>query len=194
MSTEVVQNATARSGKNEPKPSCVLVDKATRRLNVGPNAKFPNQAFAAAVNPEINNIRPNEDRAILGEQPQMLGTQKGYDSKSEVQPFFCSDPCLEFAIKTLTGAIPLEDAINEGLVSTPFANIQQQKNLAETRIEHSSCRKTSFNSIRSKNKDGSLHHRSSKRLAGHAPRLVASLSNERVVKVAAIKSCNSKAI
>ncbi|XWS38393.1 hypothetical protein CRYUN_Cryun19dG0127200 [Craigia yunnanensis] len=195
VSAIVVQNATARSGKNEPKPPCVLVDKATRQLNVGPNARFPNQAFATAVNPEINNIRPNEDRAILGEQSQMLGTQKGCDSKSELQPFFCSDPCLEFAIKTLTGAIPLEDAINEGLVSPPIANIQQQKNLAETRIEHSSCRRTLFNSIRSKNKDGSLPHRSSKWLVGHSPELVAnSLSNERVLEIAARKSCSSKAI
>ncbi|XWS49907.1 hypothetical protein CRYUN_Cryun12cG0043300 [Craigia yunnanensis] len=195
VSTEgALQNATNSSGKNEPKAPYVLVDKATQQLNVCPNAKLPNQASAAAVNPGINNIQPNEDRAILGEQPQMLGTQKGCDSKSELQLFFCSDPCLEFAIKTLTGAIPLEDAIKEGFVSPPIANIRQQKNLAETRIEHSSCRKTLFNSIRSKSKDGSLHHRSSKRLAGHSPELVASLSNERVLKVAARKSCNSKAI
>ena len=100
-----------------------------------------------------------------------------------------SDPCLEFAIKTFTGAI------SEGLVSTPIANIQQQKNLGESRIEHSSCRKTLFNSIRSKKKDDSLPRRSSKRLSRHAPELVAnSLSNEQVLKIAAGKSCNSKAI
>ncbi|KAK6263081.1 hypothetical protein QUC31_008897 [Theobroma cacao] len=189
-----VQNATTRSGKNEPKSPCLLVDKATRRPNVGPNADLPYQASAAAVNQEISSIRPHEGRAILGARPQMLGTQKGSDSKLELQPFFCSDPCLEFAIKTLTGAIPLEDAINEGLVSTPIANIQQQVNLAETRIEHSRCRKALFNSIRSK-KDCSFPHRSLKQLAGRAPELEAnSLSNERVLKIAARKSCNSKAI
>ncbi|XP_022759880.1 methyl-CpG-binding domain-containing protein 13-like isoform X2 [Durio zibethinus] len=196
VSTEVaLQNATTKTRKNEPKPPCVLVDKATWQLNIGPTCtNLPNQASAAAVSPEINNIRRNEDKAILGEEPQMLETQKGCDSKSELQSFFCSDPCLEFAIKTLTGAIPLEDAINEGLVSPPIANIQQQKNLAETRIEKSSCRKTLFNSIRSKNNDGSLLRRSSKRLAGHSPELVASLSNEQALKIADRKSCNSKAI
>ncbi|XVE64878.1 hypothetical protein DITRI_Ditri07aG0136900 [Diplodiscus trichospermus] len=194
MSTDVVfQNATTRPGKNESKPQCVLVDNTTPQLNVGPKAKLPNQASAAAINQEINNVRPNEDRAILGEQAQMLGTQKGGGSKSELEPLFCSDPCLEFAIKTLTGAIPLEDAINEGLVLPSIANIQQPKNLAETRIEHSSCRKTLFNTTRSKNKDVSLPHRSSKRLAGHSPELVPNSSaNEQVIKTAARKSCDSK--
>ncbi|XVF52854.1 hypothetical protein PTKIN_Ptkin05aG0052100 [Pterospermum kingtungense] len=173
VSSEVsLHSATTRSGKNEPKPPCVLVDKATQQLNVG----------------------PNHDGAILGEHPQILETGD-CGSKSELQPLFCSDPCLEFAIKTLTGAIPLEDAISEGLVSPPVDNIQQQKNLAETRIEHSSCRKTLFNTSKSKNKDGSLPHRSSKRLAKHSPELVAnSTSNERVPKNSARKSSNSKAI
>lgn len=173
VSSEVaLQNATTRAGKDEPKPPCVLMDKATQHLNIG----------------------PNEDRAILGDHPQILETED-YDSKSELQPLFCSDPCLDFAIKTLTGAIPLEDAISEGLVSPPIGNIQQHKNLAETRIEQSSCRKTLFNSIKSQNKGGSLPRRSSKRLARHSLELVEkSLSNERVPKIAARKSCNSKAI
>ncbi|XP_021290302.1 uncharacterized protein LOC110421134 [Herrania umbratica] len=189
-----VQNATTISGKNEPKSPCLLVDKATQQPNVGPNAELPYQASAAAVNQEISSRRPHEGGAILGVRPQMLGSQKCSDSKSELQPFFCSDPCLEFAIKTLTGAIPLEDAINEGLVSTPIANIQQQINLAEARIEHSRCRKALFNSSRSK-KDCSFPHWSLKQLAGRAPELEASsLSNERVLKTAARKSCNNKAI
>ncbi|OMO58692.1 Methyl-CpG DNA binding protein [Corchorus olitorius] len=167
-------DANTRSRKRERKSSSASVDKATRQLKFGSNnTKLPNQDSAAAVNPEVNSAR-HHDGAILGEQPQMSRTQKGSDSKLELQPLFCSDPCLEFAIKTLTGAIPLEDAINKGLTSTPIANIQPQKNPPETRIEHKTCRRALFNSSRSEKKDFTLPHRSSKRLAGHnTPELVA---------------------
>ncbi|PPR93027.1 hypothetical protein GOBAR_AA27650 [Gossypium barbadense] len=190
---EAIQNTTRKSGKTEAKPTCVLADKATQQLNVGLDATVWNQASPAVVGTEINNISPHEDRTILAEQPQMLGTQDS-DSKSDLHPFFCSDPCLEFAIKTLTGAIPLEDAINEGLVSAPIANIQPQKNLAETTTENSCCRKTLINTIKSKKKDAGSQQRSSKRLAGHSPELMAnSLSNEQFLNLAAQKSYDSKA-
>ncbi|TYG92352.1 hypothetical protein ES288_A11G023200v1 [Gossypium darwinii] len=190
---EAIQNTTRKSGKTEAKPTCVLADKATQQLNVGLDATVWNQASPAVVGTEINNISPHEDRTILAEQPQMLGTQDS-DSKSDLHPFFCSDPCLEFAIKTLTGAIPLEDAINEGLVSAPIANIQPQKNLAETTTENSCCRKTLINTIKSKKKDADSQQRSSKRLAGHSPELMAnSLSNEQFLNLAAQKSYDSKA-
>ncbi|KAH1080359.1 hypothetical protein J1N35_020120 [Gossypium stocksii] len=194
VSAEVaIQNTTRKSGKTEAKPPCVLADKATQQLNVGLDATVSNQASPAVLGTEINNISPHEDRTILAEQPQMLGTQDS-DSKSDLQPFFCSDPCLEFAIKTLTGAIPLEDAINEGLVSAPIANIQPRKNLAETTTENSCCRQTLINTIRSKKKDAGSKQRSSKRLAGHAPELMAnSLSNEQFLNLAAQKSYDSKA-
>lgn len=194
VSAEVAtQNTTRKSGKTKAKPPCLLEDKATQQLNVGLDAMALNQASPATLGTEINNISPHEDRTILAEQPQMLGTQDS-DSKSDLHPFFCSDPCLEFAIKTLTGAIPLEDAINEGLVSAPVANIQPLKNLVETTTENSSCRKTLINSIRSKKKDAGSQQRSSKRPAGHAPELMAnSLSNEQFLNLAARKSYNNKA-
>ncbi|PPD68772.1 hypothetical protein GOBAR_DD34344 [Gossypium barbadense] len=194
VSAEVaIQNTTRKSGKTEAKPPCVLADKATQQLNVGLDVTVSNQASPAVLGTVINNISPHEDRTILAEQPQMLGTQDS-DSKSDLHPFFCSDPCLEFAIKTLTGAIPLEDAINEGLVSAPIANIQPQKNLAETTTENSCCRKTLINTIKSKKKDAGSQQRSSKRLAGHAPELMAnSLSNEQFLNLAAQKSYDSKA-
>ncbi|KAL1070436.1 hypothetical protein V6Z11_D11G023000 [Gossypium hirsutum] len=194
LSAEVaIQNTTRKSGKTEAKPPCVLADKATQQLNVGLDVTVSNQASPAVLGTVINNISPHEDRTILAEQPQMVGTQDS-DSKSDLHPFFCSDPCLEFAIKTLTGAIPLEDAINEGLVSAPIANIQPRKNLAETTTENSCCRKTLINTIRSKKKDAGSQQRSSKRLAGHAPELMAnSLSNEQFLNLAAQKSYDSKA-
>ncbi|XP_012488717.1 uncharacterized protein LOC105801910 isoform X2 [Gossypium raimondii] len=194
VSAEVaIQNTTRKSGKSEAKPPCVLADKATQQLNVGLDVTVSNQASPAVLGTVINNISPHQDRTILAEQPQMLGTQDS-DSKSDLHPFFCSDPCLEFAIKTLTGAIPLEDAINEGLVSAPIANIQPRKNLAETTTENSCCRKTLINTIRSKKKDAGSQQRSSKRLAGHAPELMAnSLSNEQFLNLAAQKSYDSKA-
>ncbi|KAK8687505.1 hypothetical protein V6N13_086315 [Hibiscus sabdariffa] len=172
---------------NEAKPPCVLVDKATQQLNVDPNATLPHQASPVTVGPEINNISSHE---VFGEQPLMPETQKGGDSELEVYHLFCSDPCLEFAIKTLTGEIPLEDAISEGLVLTSVANVQQQKNLIETRTEHGSCKKTLFNPV-----GYGLQQGSSKHLVGHTPELVAnSLSNEQVLDFAAGKIYDSKAI
>ncbi|GMJ10956.1 hypothetical protein HRI_004764800 [Hibiscus trionum] len=169
---------------NEAKPPCVLADKETRQLNVDPNAMLPHQASPVTLDTVLDNISPHE---VFGEQ--------GSDSKLEVQHLFCSDPCLEFAIKTLTGAIPLEDAISEGLDLTSIANVQQQKNLIETRTEHSSCKKTLFNSVGYKRKDVGLQQGSSKQLVGHAPELVENrLSNEQVLDFAAGKIYDSKAI
>ncbi|KAK9039930.1 hypothetical protein V6N11_015112 [Hibiscus sabdariffa] len=172
---------------NEAKPPGVLVDKATQQLNVDPNATLPHQASPVTVDPEINNISPHE---VFGVQPLMSETQKGGDSELELHRLFCSDPCLEFAIKTLTGEIPLEDAISKVLDLTSVANVQQQKKIIETRTEHGSCKKTLFNSV-----GYGLQQGSSKHLVGQTPELVAnSLSNEQVLDFAAGKIYDSKAV
>jgi len=46
-----------------------------------------------------------------------------------------SDPCLEFAIKTLTGALPLESTSNDGHVLMPSADIPQIENSLEDGIK-----------------------------------------------------------
>uniref|UniRef100_A0A5B7ANX5 Putative methyl-CpG-binding domain-containing protein 13 isoform X1 n=1 Tax=Davidia involucrata TaxID=16924 RepID=A0A5B7ANX5_DAVIN len=66
------------------------------------------------VEPSNKNEKPLGDQAVPEEQPGKHETEKKDDENPESQLFSSfgdswSDPCLEFAFKTLTGAIPVED-------------------------------------------------------------------------------------
>lgn len=103
---------------------------------------------------------PLPEQAFPIEKRQKLVTE---NEKSEPQSSFLSDPCLEFAIKTLTGAIPLEDAVNGTPVSAPDTKI------GETVVQSGNGEKTALGTSKSKkmkkNKDLNLPRRSSKRIA-----------------------------
>lgn len=145
--------------------------------------------------PSEKSRKPIENQAASKEQLEMLETETMDDEKPKQQPCFpfansWSDPCLEFAIKTLTGALPLEDPTNNRLVELP-----QNENTLETGIKKSSSRRTQVNLKKSKNKkELNEPPRSSKRLAGFEPQMAANLiSSERALQNASGKSRESEA-
>ncbi|GKV23097.1 hypothetical protein SLEP1_g32874 [Rubroshorea leprosula] len=152
---------------------------------------------------------PVQDQTFPADKShKLLVTEKMYSEKSELQfssPFAnsransCSDPCLEFAIKTLPGATPLENAVNNQFVSASAANIQQESNIGETIMQRGSSVKTAINSSKlkkmKKNKELNLPRRSSKRLAGLTPQqVVDSFTSKEALTTAARNSCNKEAI
>ncbi|KAG6688693.1 hypothetical protein I3842_11G137100 [Carya illinoinensis] len=153
--------------------------------------------------PQGESKKPLENKAASKGQLEMLETEK-MDCEKQAQEYCCpfgnswSDPCLEFAIKTLTGALPLEDAINNRVVLTPADNILEKEKLLEGVLRKSNNRKTQADSRKSKNsknnKELNLPRRSSKRLAGFEPELLAnSLFSEQAIKNASRQSCESEA-
>lgn len=144
--------------------------------------------------PSEKSKKPLENQAASKEQLEMLETETMDDKKSEqpCSPFVnsWSDPCLEFAIKTLMGALPLEDATNDRPVE-----ILQNENALEGGIKKSSNRRTQVNLKKSKNKkELNVPPRSSERLAGFEPEMAAnSISRERALQNASRPSCESEA-
>ncbi|WCJ26217.1 hypothetical protein M5689_008052 [Euphorbia peplus] len=68
-----------------------------------------------------------------------------------------SDPCLEFAFKTLTGELPVEMASVDGTVSTPASDIPGQRNLTLEKKENRSIKgKAPISSKKSRTTKSSL--------------------------------------
>ncbi|XP_023532849.1 methyl-CpG-binding domain-containing protein 13-like isoform X1 [Cucurbita pepo subsp. pepo] len=117
-------------------------DKACQQHNVGPErvnedhgSKFKD--IPLHENPSNKRKTPPEcGLDVPQEKIQRIRTEKKDDVQIEAQlsvPIaeFWSDPCLEFAIKTLTGALPVENATTtDGLVSDPTIDfLQGQKSV-----------------------------------------------------------------
>ncbi|XP_040985960.1 uncharacterized protein LOC121234190 isoform X2 [Juglans microcarpa x Juglans regia] len=161
---------------------------------------FTDMSDALHGEPQGESKKPLENEAASKGQLEMLDTEK-MDCEKEAQEYCCPfgnswfDPCLEFAIKTLTGALPLEDAINNRVVLTPADDILEKEKLLEGVLRKSNNRKTQVDLRKSKNnKELNLPRRSSKRLAGFEPELLAnSLSSEHALKNASRQSCESEA-
>nr|XP_011463825.1 PREDICTED: uncharacterized protein LOC101312827 isoform X2 [Fragaria vesca subsp. vesca] len=133
------------------------------------------------------------DKAIPEEQHHRLEAENMLGEKPgpELSLLFGSDPCLEFAFKTLTGELPIADGVDK----EPFLKAAADTVQKENSLENGSCsRKTRQSSNKSKKtKELKLPRRTSKRLAGVEPELLAKpLSSETVLRNATAKSCRSK--
>ncbi|KAF3448532.1 hypothetical protein FNV43_RR09245 [Rhamnella rubrinervis] len=125
---------------------------------------------------------PTEDQVAPEEQKQKLESGKMENEKPEPHFSFLfeSDPCLEFAFKTLTGELPVADAADDWATLITEPGMLQHENLHESGIKRSSDETDWVNLKKSKKKKVFiLPCRSSKRLAGLEPELVAnSLAGE----------------
>lgn len=142
-----------------------------------------------------------KNQAANIEQLDMLETEKVDEEKLEEQQCCLvenswSDPCLEFAIKTLTGALPLESTSNDGHVLMPSADIPQIENSLEGGIKKSSNRKNQVNLKKSMNKkELNSPCRSSKRVAGFELEIMANaISSEQALQNTSRETCESEAI
>ncbi|XP_040990229.1 uncharacterized protein LOC121237527 isoform X1 [Juglans microcarpa x Juglans regia] len=193
------------AGQDSGLASCGLSNGASQRLEHGQqmvNAQHGSTDPSHALHgePSDESKKHLQNKAASEGPLEMLETDKMDDEVLEQEhccPFgnSWSDPCLEFAIRTLTGALPLEDTTSYGAVLAPAANIQLKENLLEGGIKKSSPRKTQDSLKKSKNKtDLNLPRRSSKRLSGLEPEMVAnSQFSERAIQNARSKSSESEA-
>lgn len=196
---QTLQVATRKSGRGDSSrdtglASYDLVNGASLQLGA---ASEPEAAHDTLI--DINSPSHGEslnkgnmlldDQVVRKEQHHKLETEK---PGPELRLLFGSDPCLEFAFKTLTGELPIADTVNNKPIVKPAAAADMLQK--ENSLENGSCsRKTRAVSNKSKKAKGlQLPHRTSKRLAGAEPELLAKpMSSERALRKAMAKSCRS---
>ncbi|XP_052725190.1 methyl-CpG-binding domain-containing protein 13 isoform X2 [Vigna angularis] len=138
--------------------------------------------------PETTPITSNQLKKFDGEEINN-------DEKSELDHSFAfhyswSDPCLEFAIQTLTGALPVEDSTDNGQTRVSETDTSPKNKLVENVTGSSGDKTSRVNSKQSKNKkELTVSRRLSKRLAGNEPEV---LPTEKAAEFAPQKSCNDK--
>ena len=137
---------------------------------------------------------------ITNDQLEKHESEEMNDEKSEPQQSFAfhyswSDPSLEFAIKTLTGALPAgEDSVGNKPTMISETVKFPEYNLFENATGSSSDKKPKVNSSKPKNKkelkkEPKMPTRLSKRLAGHEPEV---LPAERALEYSTRKSGKDK--
>ncbi|KAL6979608.1 hypothetical protein U1Q18_021263, partial [Sarracenia purpurea var. burkii] len=119
LSEQEIRAAARKSGQNEGKSSLGPLDNMShivpQPFETVSETDIARHAFTGTEVPsnlEINK-KPLEDYSVLEDQQVRQGTEKK-DENPESQLLYpfedsWSDPCLEFAFKTLTGEIPIED-------------------------------------------------------------------------------------
>ncbi|XP_057978768.1 uncharacterized protein LOC131165095 isoform X2 [Malania oleifera] len=120
---QAVQIGGKKSGESEATPAVGLADDASQQLEAVPGAELGHDTHESKedplfqLEPSNQTRKSDEDKAVLQEQSGELDSGNKNDEKPETQQYFSlvdswSDPCLEFAFKTLTGAIPVEDNLS----------------------------------------------------------------------------------
>ncbi|CAK7335490.1 unnamed protein product [Dovyalis caffra] len=113
-----------------------MADRAAQQVKAGPEVQHAHYCSAdvtATLHEESSENRkePLDDHTVTKAKSENLDTEKLNNEKPEPQVSFSfgdfwSDPCLEFAFKTLTGAIPIDHYL-------PIQNyFQQQVNASQT--------------------------------------------------------------
>ncbi|XP_061337261.1 uncharacterized protein LOC133284277 [Gastrolobium bilobum] len=163
--------------QSEGRPAMELTDHASI------NEESSNKSGKPKISP-INN-----------DQLKRLDDEEVNDEKSEPQQslafhYSWSDPCLEYTIQSLTGALPVEDSVGNGPTGVPANDIISKTKLFENVTGSSSDKNAHINSKKSKNKkELKMPRRLSKRLAGHEPEV---LPPETALEYATRKSCKDK--
>ncbi|RDX88008.1 hypothetical protein CR513_30454, partial [Mucuna pruriens] len=159
-------------------------------------------AMGLADHASINGESSNKGKKVPETTPMTSNQLKKFDAeemnndeKSEPEQSFAfhyswSDPCLEFAIQTLTGALPVEDSVGNGPARISETDMSSKNKLVKNVTGRSSYKNSRVNSKKSKNKkELPMPRRLSKRLAGHEPEV---LPTEKAIEYATRKWCNDK--
>ncbi|XP_015896218.3 uncharacterized protein LOC107429953 isoform X1 [Ziziphus jujuba] len=176
-----------------------MVDGESTQHELGQETELAHQAFSGINHGVSSNMstKPSADQVAHVELKQNLESGKVESEKAEshISFLFGSDPCLEFAFKTLTGELPVTDAADGWPNLSTAAGRLQDNNLNESGMKKNSDG-TGFVQLKKskKKKDITLPKRSSNRLAGLEPELVAgSLAGEGKLKNAPRKSHQNEA-
>ncbi|CAH8391633.1 unnamed protein product [Eruca vesicaria subsp. sativa] len=98
---------------------------------IGDTLRLPNNIAVVSSDPNSNHAK-QKGVTFLPETPQNANTYIGVSSESPAGMDIWKDPCIDFAIKTLTGAIPIgsnEPAVKpkpEGMTMTSSARQEQE--------------------------------------------------------------------
>ncbi|KAJ7944887.1 Methyl-CpG-binding domain protein [Quillaja saponaria] len=202
-SERVLEYATRKPHKDGNTVTGNFTSRASHQLDVGKELELNNLASdsnKSRIFGESSNKshKSNEEHMILEEQQQQLEAEKLDDKQSGPQLSFplgdyLSDPCLEFAIKTLTGALPVEEAVDSQPATIPKTEVMQSCLVIEKGRRESSNRHVQNSKKLKKKKELNLPCRSSKRLAGHEPELLhKSISSERALEYVTRKRCTGE--
>lgn len=181
--TEATQNSVLTSDGLVDSP--FVQPEITSEIELVDNNASTNTKNPLEEDPSNKSTVPPDDQVAQEELHQKLETEKVDDNPAPQLSFlFGSDPCLEFAFKTLIGELPLDGTSVNGPILTREAGTLQHENLLESGMKNSSTGKSRFSKTKSKNKkELNLPRRSSKRLAGVEPELVASsVASERALQ------------
>ncbi|XP_022631333.1 methyl-CpG-binding domain-containing protein 13 isoform X1 [Vigna radiata var. radiata] len=192
---KLMSNSSSQKTSYKSKKSKGDVKATLQQSDGQPVTEFADHA-------SINGESSNKGRKLPKATPITSNQLKKFDDeeinndgKSELDQSFAfhyswSDPCLEFAIQTLTGALPVEDSTDNGQTRVSETDTSPKNQLVENVTGSSSDKTSRVNSKQSKNKkELTVPRRLSKRLAGNEPEV---LPTEKAAKFAPQKSCNDK--
>lgn len=199
LEPELVQNTTTKEVPQVSNGNCftevssdagltvnVDADKSCQQLNVRPERD--NEDHVSILKDVPLHENPSNKRKtspdcgldVPKEKIQRVQTEKKDDGKLEAHlsvPIaeFWSDPCLEFAIKTLTGALPVENATaTDGPVSNPTADFLQGQSSVKNGSGRCMNKRTQGNS-KVKNKSEPTSNRQSPSFNGLKPTLASNI-------------------
>ncbi|KAL6280310.1 hypothetical protein ACE6H2_017191 [Prunus campanulata] len=201
VSSEQALQVVRKCSKSDGSQDAVLASDAHQQVGAASEAVVAHHTLtnikSTSHEEALNKGRmPLDDQMIPKEQQQKLESVRMDSEKAEPEfsLLFGSDPCLEFAFKTLTGELPIADTVDNEPILKSAADVLQKENSLESEMEKRCSRNTRVNKSK-KNKELKLPHRSSKRLAGVEPELLPNfMSSERALRNATGRSSKSKAI
>lgn len=202
MGERALRNAIRKSVKTEAIQDSVLtsdglVDNTFAQLEIQTETEPAGNASTDTRKGDPSNMGavPLDERVAQEELHQKLETERLHDNPEPQFSFlFGSDPCLEFAFKTLIGELPVDDTSVNGPISTHAADSLQHENLLDSGMKNSSTGKGRVSKSKAKNKkELNLQRRTSKRLAGINSQPPANpMANERAHQGASIKPSHHK--
>ncbi|KAL2348061.1 hypothetical protein Fmac_002061 [Flemingia macrophylla] len=172
--------------------------KATATFQQSDDRNIMELADHASINGESSNKvkRIPETRPIVGNQLKKFDDEEmNNDEKSELEQslafhYSWSDPCLEFAIQTVTNALPVEDSVGNLSATISETDKFPKNKLVKSITGSSNDKNPSVNSKKSKNKkDLTMPRRLSKRLAGNEPEIP---PTQKAIEYATRELCNEK--
>lgn len=201
LKSEIIRSRKTEAIQDAGLASDGLADRPSAQFETTPETELADCA-STKTNDPLHGDPSNKSKKSLGDQvaPEELHlnveTEKINDNPEPQLSFlFGSDPCLEFAFKTLLGELPLDDTpLEEGPILTQ-AGSTLQNDLLENGVKKSSTGRGRVSRNKTKNKkELNLPRRLSKRLAGAEPEFVSnSVVSERALQNA-IRKPNDKSI
>jgi len=193
-SEQALQNTSRENCESEATVPLVLADGASQQLEAGLHMEFAHHASTIIDTPLLGDSSNKSEKppavevqVVPEEQLQLPETEIMPEPQELPFPFSdsWSDPCLEFAFKTLTGAIPVEDNLAQGY-------FQEELDISHTRRD-SGLALPDFDSHNFFQNDITSHFDlPEKSETGHQPSMSSSLSTPGTVSLPSCSGIGSQ--